>query len=621
MKIIKNKRRTGIIIMILFALFLTMIRFQWVNYFQNPSKQPVIENGELDLRDWDFSKDSTLSLDGEWVFFPYELLERDHAKHLGLPQKPIQVPGNWSNTLNPTTGSPYGYGSYHLRIFVNPDLDQAFSIQVPSVRSSSALYVNGLFSGASGEVADNQKDARAFNVPYLSSSIRSDEAGVIDIVLQATNFEDPRSSGFVRSMRFGDDEKIRADIQLSTLLQVLSAIIFIVHALFAIILFIIGIRDTRLLYFALVLFIIALMSLMSGDEKVLFDYVELSYTLSLKLAFFVLMILGWAMVHCVKPQIQSMAKFLLPFYTMICFGSILIVVFLPLTSLGFATVFSLLYILLSAMITALALVFGKITYYGSTWLALSVAALCNHIGWWIYTLGSGVKVMYYPFDLLIAVICIAGVWFKNYHKMQLESKYMEVAWLQAQIQPHFIFNALNTIKALSDIDLKRMQKVLESFSELLKAKFKFSRLNEMIPLENELAIVKAYLSIEEERFGPRLQVNCDIDDNLTVRIPSLTIQPLVENAVHHGIMKRIEGGQLTIRVVKKCKQIKITIEDNGIGMDKTVAATLLNEKYRKGNGIGLLNTDRRLKSQFGQGLEIQTEVDVGTKISFIIPKK
>lgn len=100
---------------------------------------------------------------------------------------------------------------------------------------------------------------------------------------------------------------------------------------------------------------------------------------------------------------------------------------------------------------------------------------------------------------------------------------MESAWLQAQIQPHFLFNTLNSIIALSEIDIERMQKLIDAFSHVLRSKFDFQNLNNLIPIEQELDLIKSYLYIEKERFGERLKITWDIDENSQVIIPALSI--------------------------------------------------------------------------------------------------
>jgi|SRR5690625_442276 len=164
-----------------------------------------------------FSEGRSVTLAGEWEFYPYTLLEEVPSNNTHKSSQYIEVPGDWSTALNPDDSSPYGYGSYHLRILVNAEKDTTFTIRVPSVRSASALYVNGLLVGKSGDVGKSKEDSSAWNVPYTSKSIRADETGVLDIELQVTNFVEPRSSGIVRSVKFGYEEDVEAETQLSSI--------------------------------------------------------------------------------------------------------------------------------------------------------------------------------------------------------------------------------------------------------------------------------------------------------------------------------------------------------------------------------------------------------------------
>src|SRR5699024_4185670 len=156
-----------------------------------------------------------------------------------------------------------------------------------------------------------------------------------------------------------------------------------------------------------------------------------------------------------------------------------------------------------------------------------------------------------------------------------EQLQLEAAWLQAQIQPHFIFNVLNSVIALSEINLDRMRDLLNEFSGFLRYKFQFQNMDDLIPIEDELSLVRSYLYIEKVRFGERLQVVWKIDDYEELKIPFLTIQPLVENAIRHGIMKRIRGGKILIDVSVYETHIEISVEDDGVGMDEDQMQQLL----------------------------------------------
>ncbi|MBO9609806.1 MAG: response regulator [Paenibacillaceae bacterium] len=200
---------------------------------------------------------------------------------------------------------------------------------------------------------------------------------------------------------------------------------------------------------------------------------------------------------------------------------------------------------------------------------------------------------------------------------------IESAWLQSQIQPHFLYNTLNSIAALGVIDFEKMQKLLDEFSNYLRLSFDFKNASPVVSIERELHLVKSYVYIEQERFGKRLKVVWDIGHGINTLIPPLSIQPLVENAVMHGLMNRSQGGTVYIRIHNKTDYVQISVEDDGEGIDPNKLAHLLNHQYDDQvlSGVGLKNIHRRLKQQFGTGLIIHSSPETGTEVSFEIPIK
>lgn len=198
---------------------------------------------------------------------------------------------------------------------------------------------------------------------------------------------------------------------------------------------------------------------------------------------------------------------------------------------------------------------------------------------------------------------------------------MESAWLQSQIQPHFLFNTLNSIAALGFIDFEKMQSLLDEFSNYLRFSFDFRNASPLVSLEHELSLVRSYVYIEKERFGSRLQVQWNIDAGITISIPPLSIQPLVENAIKHGLMSRNRGGTVSINIHKHSDHVLIAITDDGVGLEKEQldpSFTKLGSSAVR-TGVGLKNIDRRLKQQFDQGLQIRSFPEQGTSVSFQIP--
>lgn len=199
---------------------------------------------------------------------------------------------------------------------------------------------------------------------------------------------------------------------------------------------------------------------------------------------------------------------------------------------------------------------------------------------------------------------------------------LEAALLQAQVEPHFLFNTLNSIAALSEIDVERMRSLLSVFGEYLRASFSFRNFERVVPLGQELELVRAYLFIEQERFNERLRVEWEIPERLlSTPVPPLSIQTLVENGVRHGIMKRNRGGTIRIAAVDHGDHIEIEVSDDGVGFDEKILHQVLQERPEVPVGIGLRNTNRRLRQIHGSGLNVVSIAGQGAKITFHIRKR
>lgn len=199
--------------------------------------------------------------------------------------------------------------------------------------------------------------------------------------------------------------------------------------------------------------------------------------------------------------------------------------------------------------------------------------------------------------------------------------HFEASWLQAQIEPHFLFNTLNTIISLSDDDEDKMNEVFDAFMTLLHSKYHYD--NEgIITLEEEIRLVKSYLLIEETRYGDKLKVDWEVEETLNlnnINIIPLSIQPIVENAIKHGVLPQKGTGTLTITIAKANEsQVKVTIQDDGNGTEKSMS-DFLNMRYQKlPVGIGLTNTYYRFKKIMGEELVFESTVGEGTKVSFYL---
>ena len=189
---------------------------------------------------------------------------------------------------------------------------------------------------------------------------------------------------------------------------------------------------------------------------------------------------------------------------------------------------------------------------------------------------------------------------------------MEVAFLQSQIKPHFLFNVLNTINALSYTDIEQSREVTENFADYLRSSFDFHNTSTLIPFEKEMQLIRSYVDIEKIRFRNRIHIHYDIKVKKFM-VPPLIVQPLIENAIRHGISKRAAGGFLFFSVERKDEKIIITIEDTGVGMSEEVLADIFSPADSEGH-VGVKNINKRLKYYYGTQLQITSKEDVGTKV-------
>ena len=192
-------------------------------------------------------------------------------------------------------------------------------------------------------------------------------------------------------------------------------------------------------------------------------------------------------------------------------------------------------------------------------------------------------------------------------------KYSELKALQSQINPHFLFNVLNTMTSLIRTNPEKAREVTIDLSNYLR--YNLDNNVKSVELIKELNQVDTYIKIEKVRFGDKLNILYDVDESLyNFQIPSLIIQPLVENSIKHGILKKRDNGCVKIIIKKIDKDIEVTIEDDGIGIEQSIIDNL--DKQIKEN-IGLKNVHQRLKLLYGEGLNIK-KLDQGTRIKFKI---
>lgn len=198
--------------------------------------------------------------------------------------------------------------------------------------------------------------------------------------------------------------------------------------------------------------------------------------------------------------------------------------------------------------------------------------------------------------------------------LKLELQESKISIMLSQMQPHFIFNTLNTIYHLCEIDPQVARSTISSFSEYLRNNIDTLGQSEMISFEKELSFVKTYLDIEKVRFDDELEIELDIGVT-NFKLPILTVQPIVENAVKHGTSKKKGVAQLFISTSENDDYYEICIRDTGVGFD---TETYNDDGHKH---IGISSVSERLKNLCDGTLTIESEVGVGTTATVKIPKK
>lgn len=186
-----------------------------------------------------------------------------------------------------------------------------------------------------------------------------------------------------------------------------------------------------------------------------------------------------------------------------------------------------------------------------------------------------------------------------------------ISTLMSQIRPHFIYNTLGSIEQLCELDPPKAAKLVHDFSKYLRGNFSELDNPKLIRISKELEHTEYYINIEKVRF-PDIEIETEMDC-CDFSIPALTIQPIVENAIKHGILRREEGGSVKINIFETDSSYFVSVQDNGVGFDVA--------ELERNNHIGLRNIRGRLEAMCNGKLHIESIIDVGTKITVEIPKE
>ncbi|WP_047983398.1 histidine kinase [Ornithinibacillus californiensis] len=644
--------RTKVYFIAATLLMMIVIIFYYLSAMEKTSS---IKLGELDLSETEFDSKGVIELNGEWEFYWNQLLApTDFIYNKQRNYHYAYVPGNWLQDLEGNTYPDKGYATYRATI-KNIPKTKYFGLKKGNIRNSSKIYVNGelilkdgnVSKDLAGSVAGNNSEVVYFEI----------EDSTAEIIIQVANHE-YIVGGIAKPIIFGTQEELMQQNNDKIMFEFAMILIVVIIGIFYLLLFLAS-NDYRkkepvTLPLALSSLSFGVMNGIYSERIIMKLFPDITLDLTFRFGHFMNALSVIMVVIVVNKVSAAILPSKIRNYIISFFGLFLVFVLtLPLeiylNTLSFY-MFSAVGIFFSIWLRTIILYVKN----NSTWMndiehaTLIVVTFCTFLFWFDMTLYSiGLKVDLLVSFLTIPVYSIALaalliVRYTNSYKkneelsIQLleafssldqttkEVQRNELAFLQAQIAPHFLFNALSSIISLCYTNGEKAAKLLMNLSDYLRRSFDIDLKTDMVTIENELKLIEAYIEIEKARFGRRIQVVYDIDPEvLPVQISPLIIEPLVENAIRHGVLKNKHGGKVKLTIRKRHQAVFLSIEDNGKGMDIEQIKAIQNEEMNdlissQGNGISLMNVYMRLKNRYDVKLNFDT-TGSGTKVHCTIP--
>ncbi len=618
----REKRGHYVAFSLAFSILVLSVVFLIVANQSSGEGELTAEKGVLDLSHVDLNEKKTIELNGEWQFFPNRFIGSYDEDLTGVNY--VTVPSPWDLSSD-EHGEARGFGTYRLLVKVNES--RFYSVKTGTIRFSADIVLNGEKVASLGEPSSHA----ASYVPeskFLTGLIHS-HGEEIEILIQVANF-DYKQGGILTPILFGTSANIERLVNRERAFELLVTASFILISIFFASLYFRRGRSKSLLCFSLGSLSMGIYTATMNNQNLalLFEYglrerSIIQTTTMLSTSLFFLLFVRYFFKDLVSKKIclamsifQSALMVTLVFIFLLSEGfpamtrlQLLVVISVAL-SLGYSTL-----ILLKAMKKKA----SSINYI------LVVAA--GLIAYWVNMIAKilfNLKLTYYS-DLIVLFVMIGmallignrlHLEYVDATELTEERLEKEFRYFFSQISPHFFYNTLNTIIGLSYEEPEKTREALNYLAVYFRGKMDLHLQKGLIPLEDEIEMAMAYLEIEKMRYGDRLNLVYDIDESLSAKIPPLTLQPIAENAVRHGIVPKGTPGTVKITVKKADKGgVMIAISDDGEGMTpQKMHEIMKGESERLGlqnilDKINLMpNGSVQLISQPGQGLTVEIRV-------------
>lgn len=602
------------------ALCLFIIIFWMIS----SQKQESVIEGRLVISENSLKETGSIRLDGEWEFYWDQLLAPgtfDNPEELKTGF--MSVPGFWNYEKDPKYAAE-GQATYRLIIDVTDDGDYQQTDQqallIPRIFTQYRLWINGKIVSENG-ISDSN------TLKYLTPSVVwIDPAdGPVEVVLQVKN-NLHIFGGIGHSILFGTASDLFQRRMLTIAFDFAFFALCIFSGLYHILNYICHRKQKASFWLASVCFLVGLRGLLTDGNFAMILWPDMPFLVGSRLMLLFIPCIAVAFIFYLRSlYARDIPQLLFRFLITVSVLHAILVVFLraPLyleaaniyLLFTAAISFLMLYLAVLSMVRqehgAVIFTIGTVILVSCSLLdMLSYFRIISHDGY----IMAGLSL----FSLSQAIILAL-----KYSSTQDESrrlhKHMKITdlnYLRAQIRPHFIFNALGTISSTISKDPNEGKRLLLDFSDFLHGCYSTYRDDGLTTLGSEIKTVQSYLSLEKARFRDRLSIEYDLKADESCLVPVFSIQPLVENAVLHGLMPKPGGGKLTISSWQEDEYTHISIEDDGVGIAVKESFADLDTQ---GNSIGISNINRRISILYNSSLQIESMTGKGTRIEMIIP--
>ena len=581
---------------------------------------PAASKGTIDLTAWDFNKNGLISLDGEWACYDGQLLTpQDFKKEDGqAPRLTAYVELTKGRIGNAGLKSMEAKGIRTYRLIIKTSTNQnTYGLTIDNINMRNRVYVNGVLQGESGNPALKDKGYQQKTQAY--SIFFQPHSSFTEIILQTANFEYP-FHGTQYDANFGLQNQIIAAAEITCAIELCGMVISFLISFFYLCLYLALEKDRRYLFSFGEFLGLSLVFLTFRYKLIYFLFPNIPFEVFAKLHTICIPIV---LISIVAYSRSINGTFLSTWYIYIVnttgFIYFIIVLLTPYSVYvyfsGAADIF-----VISAMVCYLLMQLRL--YHAVTTPARKVEILLGSLCIITLTIYFGCNFLYdfsWIHSKVIGSLAACVFYLLSMSTMALrlvvsmnQTVRNELAFLQTQIRPHFIYNTINTIISFCYTDSERAADLLENFSKYLRLTFDVDNQVQTIPLQREINMVKAYTKIEQARFGNKIRIEYDIDQDLLDReIPPLIIQPLVENSIRHGLRNKEAGGFILVSVKNLSNVFTITVRDTGIGMN-TEHLNHLNKWQRVNKGVGIANLRRRIRHWENARIDFASVENVGT---------